>query len=94
MAETDVVPCDEGGEVPAGADACYTLLFDGRGLPSGEREVLTEDRADDLSDYCAEQGWNLEIVVQRRWGVLPPPEAAVQVLCELSEDPAVDCPAR
>ena len=92
-AEADLAPCEPGGELPEGADACYILLFDGRGLPSGEREYLSEDRSDDLSDYCAEQGWNLEVIVHRRWGVVPPTDAAVQVLCELSEDPAVDCPA-
>jgi len=93
VAEEDLVPCGEGGDVPEGVDACVQLLSDGRADAAGERAFLTEDRGDDLSRYCAERGWNLEVVVRRRWGVAAPDDAAVEVLCELSEQPALDCPA-
>jgi len=85
--EYDLPPCeltDTGVRVPEGADACYRSLTDAEGA------TATTD--DDMSAACVDEGWNLELAIERRDGVPPPSGAVVQARCSVSRLRAVDCP--
>ncbi|MEM9455648.1 MAG: vWA domain-containing protein [Myxococcota bacterium] len=75
---------DGGFEFPEGRDVCFRSLSDAE-----ERTPTTDD---DMSPQCAEEGWNLEVAVERRDDVPPPPGARVQARCSVSRLNAVDCP--
>ena len=71
--------------MPSDADnVCYALLVDSEGL--------TADINDDLSDYCAEDGFNLEFRIARRVGFPALGGSLIDAECFLSEYPAIDCP--
>ncbi|HWB79485.1 MAG TPA: VWA domain-containing protein [Nannocystaceae bacterium] len=47
---------------------------------------------DDRSDYCTDEGSNLELRLVRREGHPAPGGTSVEITCEWSEQPAIDCP--
>ncbi len=75
-------PATGGQQIPAGQDLCYALLVD----PGGE----TLDTLDNLSDECVAAGSNLEFVLVRRLGYSGP-STSIEVDCELSGCPELDC---
>ena len=60
-------------------------------LPPGQDVCYVAMVNDQLSEVCAQEGWNLEFRLVRRPGV-PAPGTAVSVACELSQNKAIDCP--
>ncbi|MCY1062737.1 VWA domain-containing protein [Nannocystis sp. SCPEA4] len=82
---TALLPCMEvGGEwtVPAGSTSCFVALTDG----SGE----TPSSIDNMSPECVAEGFNLEFFILRTGA--PNSGVFVEATCELSADPAADCP--
>ncbi len=82
-----IPPCLEDGEdftIPEGVDACYRSLTDADGR--------TGMLADDMSDQCVEEGWNLELAIERRDGAPAPAGARVQARCSVSRISELDCP--
>ncbi|MEX1367576.1 MAG: vWA domain-containing protein [Nannocystaceae bacterium] len=77
-------PTDDGYAVPEGVDACYRPLTD--------RGQATAQLDDDMSEACVEEGWNLELAIERRDGVIAPPGAQVQARCSVSSLKERDCP--
>ncbi len=73
----------DGWTFPAGADTCYRVLVD--------RTGQTPTDLDDMSDFCADQGWNLELEIERMPGTKPP-DAVVDAMCEPSDNVSSDCP--
>ncbi len=65
-------------------DVCYALLVDAGGQ--------TGDAADDMSDECADNNYNLEFKIARRPGFPAPGGTAISATCSLSDFPKVDCP--
>ena len=86
--DSDPIPAcsivDGGFEFPQGQDVCYRSLTDAEG-----RTPTTDD---DMSEQCADEGWNLEIAVERRDDAPPPAGARVQARCSVSRQAPVDCP--
>ncbi len=70
---------------PEDTNVCYRKRTD-RGEPA------TASRLDDMHQTCIDAGFNLEFVLERRAGVLLAAGTEVTATCELSPDPAVDCP--
>jgi hypothetical protein len=52
----------------------------------------TQYEVDDMSDFCVNNGWNLEFRFVRRTGVPMPPGVGMSAECELSQNKAIDCP--
>jgi hypothetical protein len=70
-------------DFPSASDnACYRMLT----------ENDTPTALDDISGDCADQGFNLEFVIERRPGFPPPGGTVVRAWCDLSENPEHDCP--
>lgn len=82
--EISIPKCDAGGTVPGGEDVCYVELSDKTGA--------TPSPDDDMTEFCADEGWNLEFRIVRAEGNMAPPGAAFSALCELSENRPIDCP--
>jgi hypothetical protein len=81
-----IVPCMEvmGEWVPMdGAAVCFAQLVD----PLG---TLTPGAADDMSAACVEAGANLQFLIVRDEPAAPGTE--LSAVCELSDQPEVDCP--
>jgi len=84
--ETDIVQCKEvNGEWTAGGGAtvCFATLIDKNG-----KQTLS--KIDNISDYCNDEGFNLEFILVRS-----APAAAgttISANCELSDNRALDCP--
>jgi hypothetical protein len=71
--------------MPSDADnVCFAMLVDKVGM--------TADPEDDMSDYCADQNFNLEFEIARRPGFPAPGGTALSATCELAQFPDVDCP--
>ncbi len=84
---TTVPRCLDDGDgfaFPDGEDICYRSLTD-----AGND---TERGGDDMSATCVEEGWNLELAIERRDDAPPPPGARVQARCSVSRLTDVDCP--
>jgi hypothetical protein len=64
----------------------------GEALPDGYDVCYVMRKADDLEDYCRDNGYNLEYQIVRREHVYVPPGTAVRADCALSGCPAIDCP--
>ena len=64
------------------SEVCYALLLDDSGA--------TSDQNDDISEYCADEGWNLEFKIARTG--LAPAGTAISAVCQLS-DFGEECPA-
>ena len=83
--EVSAVPLcvDEGDGLapPQGSTICYVNRVDKAGL--------TPDADDDMSQKCADAGWNLEFFTIN---TDPDIKAKLTYSCALSENPAVDCP--
>jgi hypothetical protein len=63
-------------------DACYAMLTDS--------EDATATTSDDMSGFCADRHYNLELVIERR---LPAAAGtAVTAICSLADFPDVECP--
>ncbi len=74
-------------------NVCFVALVDGALNTSNAREFdSTEDDGDDMSDFCANEGWNLEFILKRREGFPAPGGTAVKATCQLSSQKAIDCP--
>lgn len=82
---TDILPCAADGSLPDGVNVCFQALID----PGG---ATPDNPNDNMSPECVDQGWNLEFNILRRPGTEPPGGASVSATCQLSEQPAVDCP--
>jgi hypothetical protein len=82
-----IPPCEATGDgfrIPEEVDACYRSLTDAEG------GTATLD--DDMSPLCVDQGWNLELAIERRDGAVAPSGAVVRARCSVSQLRAVDCP--
>ncbi len=79
-----VLPCTLEGELPEGLDVCSSALVDATDA--------TASTADDISEVCASEGWNLELRLVRREGHPAPPGTHVDITCEWSARPDLDCP--
>lgn len=75
---------DGGFDFPEGADVCYRSLSDAEGKTASE--------SDDMSEQCVNDGWNLELAVERRDDAPAPAGARVQARCSVSRQALVDCP--
>ena len=73
-------------------NVCFVALVDGALDGSNSRQFANMDTSDDLSDYCANEGWNLEFILKRREGFPAPGGTAVKATCQLSQSKAIDCP--
>ncbi|TPV96437.1 MAG: VWA domain-containing protein [Myxococcales bacterium FL481] len=71
--------------VPPGSDQCYALRTD----PDGE---VTPDPHDDLHPDCTSQGRNLQFDVERHGGSDLSRSSDLEVSCQLSPTPDLDCP--
>ncbi|MFO0632245.1 MAG: VWA domain-containing protein [Nannocystaceae bacterium] len=61
-------------------------------VPDGADLCYQTRSGDALAPACADDGWNLQLLLHRRAG-LPAPEGAVlAVTCQLSANQAIDCP--
>jgi hypothetical protein len=90
---TTVPACAADGTLPNDdTDVCYLAKVDGALDRDGEAVELTDDTADDLSDACADEGWNLEFELVRREGTRAPGGTSVRATCQLSQQRAIDCP--
>jgi hypothetical protein len=67
-----------------GVNVCYALLTDTGGM--------TMSTADDMSDYCADQNFNLEFKISRRPGYPAPGGTSISATCSLADFPDVTCP--
>lgn len=76
----------EDGEVVEEVPQCTSV----QALPSGA-DVCWVPLLEP-SDYCTNQGWNLEARLVRREGHPAPGGTSVEITCEWSEQPAIDCP--
>lgn len=85
LQESTVPQCDGGDALPAGAVVCWVPLID----PDGN---ATPGADDNMSAYCANEGWNLEFRLVRAPGVPAPSGASIQAACELSQNKTIDCP--
>jgi len=85
---SDAIPeCEVTGEsfaIPEGSDACYRSLSDSEGL--------TASTLDDMSEQCVDEGWNLELAIERRDGVVAPAGGRVRARCSVSRLAELDCP--
>lgn len=82
--QSGVGPCLPDGALPDGVDVCWTALVDTTGA--------TADPNDDASDDCRHEGSNLGVLLQRRVGYPARVGTVVEMRCEWSEQPEVDCP--
>ena len=73
-------------------NVCYIALFDGKRNANNDRDFATEGEGDDMSETCADEGWNLEFVLKRREGFPAPGGTSVKATCELSQSKVIDCP--
>ncbi len=82
-----VSPCkiigDEWDFPGPNVDACYRVLDD--------PDQSTEGKVDDMTTHCSTQGFNLELLVQRREGVPVPSGTSIEVDCDLLGQPGVKC---
>ena len=85
-AKTVIPPCIEtpdGWTAPAMATACYAYLVDNDGQH-------TPSKLDDMSEYCSDQGFNLEFQLIR--SAAAPAGTSVSANCRLSNNVMRDCP--
>jgi hypothetical protein len=68
----------------ADANVCFAQLTD-----PGD---LSSDPADDMSSWCLDQNFNLEVVIARRPGFPPPSGTAITGSCTVAEFPEITCP--
>ncbi len=86
--QTDIVPCVEDKNTgkwtaPSPATVCFASLID----KTGKETVST---LDDMSDFCVDEGFNLEFILVRS-----APAASgttISANCELSDNKQKDCP--
>ena len=74
------------------ANVCYIALTDGALNAAGDRDFGNDATTDDLSQFCADEGWNLEFILLRREGFPAPGGTSVKATCQLSSQKAIDCP--
>ena len=88
------VECDIVLEEPApdGSLVQTTLTQCSGGVPAGEEHCWTPLTGDARSDFCTEEGWNLEVGFEHIEGAAFGPGARVTAACALSESVQVDCP--
>jgi hypothetical protein len=92
--QTTTVPaCTADGDFPTDdINVCFVALTDGAFDATNARDFVTDVPEDDMSDYCAEGGWNLEFTLNRREGFPAPGGTSVKATCQLSQSKAIDCP--
>ena len=91
--ETNIPQCNDDNDFPGDdINVCYIALRDGSADANGDRELFSDDESDDMSDFCYEEGWNLEFILNRREGFPAPGGTSVKATCELSQSKAIDCP--
>ena len=84
--EQEVPACDlvnGAWQTPMGASVCFGAKVD----PNGTQTPL---QVDDMSPACVDEGFNLEFEIVRTGG--PTAWTTIVAKCELSPDPAADCP--
>ncbi|MBC8072190.1 MAG: VWA domain-containing protein [Deltaproteobacteria bacterium] len=83
--DVEIPSCSPDGQLPSSeVDTCWIALVD--------REASTADDDDDLSEYCVEQGSNLEVRLVRRPGHPAVGGTNVEISCARSSTPELDCP--
>jgi hypothetical protein len=83
----DYVPNPDTGGFTMPADdvnECYAFAVD--------TAMSTASALDDMSNYCSDQGFNLEFKFERRPGFSAPPGSTISASCVLSDIPQLDCP--
>ncbi len=84
---TPIPPCEENADgewtAPAGATVCFAELVDATG-----KQTVSE--LDDMSPECTDKGKNLEFELVRKTAA--PAGTTVTATCQLSDNPASDCP--
>ncbi|MBC8073359.1 MAG: VWA domain-containing protein [Deltaproteobacteria bacterium] len=83
--DVDIQRCD-GTDLPAGQDVCYVTLVDKGGTSA------TDAPGDEMSEFCAEQGWNVEFQLVRAPDAPAEGGTSVSATCQLSQARAQDCP--
>lgn len=81
---TQIKECNDDGTLPDGADVCFITKVD--------KANVTPETSDDMSEYCIDEGWNLEFELVRREGVPAPGGTSVSATCQLSQMKKIDCP--
>ncbi|HWB75310.1 MAG TPA: VWA domain-containing protein [Nannocystaceae bacterium] len=83
--DESTVPQCAGDQLTDDTDVCWFARVDQGGI--------TPEPWDDMSAYCSDLGWNLELGIVRREGVPAPAGTSIEADCQLSNNKAVDCPA-
>ena len=78
----ECIATPDGYKAPPMATACYAYLVD--------KDDLTPSTIDDMSDYCADQGFNLEFQLIRSQAAAA--GTSVTANCRLSDNRERDCP--
>jgi len=52
----------------------------------------TPTNLDDISAECFDEGWNVELIIERRQGSPLAMGTCIEVTCQLSQHPEIDCP--
>ncbi len=82
--EDNIPRCQNGGDIPEGADVCFVNLVD--------KDGSTDTPDDDMQQACIDENWNLEFRVIRAEGKPAPGGAQVSATCQLSQNSVMDCP--
>ncbi|MCH9688916.1 MAG: VWA domain-containing protein [Deltaproteobacteria bacterium] len=86
--ETTIPRCTVDGGFPNDDDnVCFLALAD-----DGTSQKATDADNDNMSEFCVEQGWNLEFQLLRREGFPAPGGTSVKATCQLSPNRQADCP--
>ncbi len=81
----DLSQCEGDADSPTPPEGELSCWF-----PIVDRDGQTPSPADDMSEKCAEDGWNLEFGFIRGEPLLG--AAVTDVICELSDLPEIECP--
>jgi hypothetical protein len=77
---------------PDGEKTTIPECLPGRTLPDGADVCYFTMTGEDMHQDCQDAGWNLEFDVVRREGKSVPGDTDVTATCEVSAQPAIDCP--
>ena len=93
IVSTNIPQCDGDNDFPNDEiNVCYIARVDGAANVENERTFLNDDEGDDMSEFCFEEGWNLEFELNRRSGFPAAGGTSVKATCELSQNKQIDCP--
>lgn len=69
-----------------------TITASGFAIPDDVDACYRSLTGNDMSAACIEEGWNLELAIERREGTLAPSGASVSARCSVSSIKELDCP--